>query len=123
MRFELINLADPSRFVRVNLWNWQPTVEIIRHLGVLDENRLQRMRVNQQHVRVNADEAHTIADTLRRKVCAELTPGQRVTPDLRITSESADFDWEHPEEECSASYEWLQQFVEFCRNSQGFEVN
>lgn len=125
MRFELVNLADQSTAVRVNLWNWQPTVELIRHLGMIDDDRLKKMRSNACHVRVSAEEAHAIGEKLRREVCARMQPGQRVTHDLRIMSESdgGEFEWENPESNYCATYEWLQKFVDFCRISQGFEVN
>lgn len=125
MGFELVDLGDPTHSVEVNAWNWRPTLEILRALGMLTPDRLEILGFN-GGAEVTAAEASAIAQRLRTEVLPNLQPQGRVLYDLTITAapddgtfhRAPDTQWQN----YSASAEWLATFAEFCATCQGFAV-
>ena len=80
--------------------------------------------------KVDEAKALLIAEVVMRKLLT-MNPGERTLADLSVSNEpkqpvvfspdmkSDDVD---QNELYSATYEWLETFVEFCRSSKGFEV-
>lgn len=116
--------------IKINAWNWRPTILLLHNAGLIDEKQHELMGCNGCGGKVDSDTANRIADFLNRFL-AKMTPGQRLRADLTITSgpkkrvvftpssKVEDFD---AVEIYSATYAWLVMFRDFCRTSAGFEV-
>lgn len=122
MAFIITDIADESKEMVVNAWNWAPTAELIRSLSVLDAHRSETLRYNLA-TEVSADEAKMIGVFIRDEVLVELKPAQRITLDLTVTEEPddgtlhrEDFAWNY-----SGTFDWLKRFSEFCLASHGFK--
>jgi hypothetical protein len=117
--------------LRVNAWNWRPTIALLRHANLIDEQQHELMGRNGCGGGVNSATANTIARFLNQQL-EGMTPGQRLRADLTITGEpkklavfTPDMKVEDidPVELYSATYEWLVMFRDFCRTSAGFKVS
>ena len=129
MSFILVDYEDDKHEVKINAWNWRPTLEIIRTFNLFDEEKLEMLGCNGVGASVTTEEAHEIGQRLRDNILPTLKPGERILHDLTITSEPRephDFTRSYPPEESlkiySARYEWLKTFSEFCLSSKGFKV-
>ena len=117
--------------LKVNAWNWRPTIALLRHANLIDEEQHELMGCNGSSGELSSETAGSVADFLDQYL-AQRTPGQRLRADLTVTeqpkklavftpdSKAKDFD---AVEIYSATYEWLVTFQNFCRSSQGFRVS
>ena len=117
--------------IKVNGWNWRPTIVLLLRANLIDEQQHELLGSNGSGGAVNSKTAVEIADFMDQHL-AKMSPGQRLRGDLTITSEPQkravftpnsrveDFD---AVELYSATYEWLVMFRDFCRTSQGFKVS
>lgn len=125
MGFVITDLADDNKVLFVNFWNWRPTVELIKRMGVVDSDRAELLHMQCAGTAVSESEARKIAQGLRSDVLTALHGGDRVRLDLSVTSEpdvgvfhrGADFDRNY-----SASLDWLTRFAQFCSECRGFSV-
>jgi hypothetical protein len=109
--------------VKINAWNWVPTLMILDRNRVLLAEQLQRMRYNGAGGSAGADDARRIS-TFLDTFLLKLQPGQRVLWDGSLTSEPDTFEVhrDDPTKNYSATYDWLVRFRDFCRLSEGFDV-
>jgi hypothetical protein len=117
--------------LRVNAWNWRPTIALLRHANLIDEQQHELMGCNGCSGGVTSEIANSIAYFLDEQL-KHMTPGQRLRADLTATNEPKrmviftpgmkveDID---AAEIYSATYEWLVIFRDFCRTSAGFKVS
>jgi hypothetical protein len=116
--------------IKINAWNWRPTLELLREAGLIDDDLYERMGTHGREARVDADMACRIAAFLDRRL-GLMKPGERIRADLTTTDKPKkqvvfapgikveDID---AVDLYSATYEWLLTFQDFCRRSGGFEV-
>jgi hypothetical protein len=125
MGFIITDLADDKKTLPVNFWNWHPTVELVRSIGVVDAERVELMHQQCVGVTVTETEARQIARGLQRGVLAGLRAGERVRLDLSTTSEPDDGTMHRgadADKNYSATSEWLTKFAQFCSECRGFRV-
>jgi hypothetical protein len=117
--------------IKINAWNWRPTIALLRHANLVDELQHELMGCNGCGGKVNFETAKKIADFLDQYL-AQMTPGQRVRADLTVTGKPKKLAVFTPDakvedidaiEVYSATYDWLVMFRDFCRTSGGFEVS
>ena len=126
MSFTLIDLGSEKFEFRANVWNWKPTVEIIKSFDIVDEGKLRQMNYNATGATFSQDEALTIGARIRDEILPKLEPNKRIFADLSVTDapddgtlhKDADEQWKN----YSASHDWLKDFSEFCLKSKGFQV-
>lgn len=116
--------------LKVNAWNWRPTLELLFAAGVITEDEHELLGCQGCGARVDAEKAGRIADAVTRKLDS-MNPGQRMLADLSVSSEpkqravfspglnDKDID---TNELSSTTFEWLHTFVRFCERSGGFKV-
>jgi hypothetical protein len=68
----------------VNVWNWRPTLELIRSAELIDEENYERMSGNDGDGQVDAQTAWKIADLIDLTL-SKMKPGDRLLRDLSIT--------------------------------------
>jgi hypothetical protein len=116
--------------IKINAWNWRPTLELLRDAEIIDDDLFERMGTHGCKAEVDADMASRIADYIGARVLA-MKPEQRVLADLTVTDRpkrpliitpDTKIDQIDAIDVYSASYEWLVTFRDFSRNSGGFEV-
>lgn len=127
MSFTFIDAGSPNNEIRTNVWNWKPTLEIIRELDVIGEMAVRQMQYNATGFQVGADEAGMIANGIRSKYLSRMKPQDRVRMDLSITNEPDDGtlyrgDDSQAWKNYGATYDWLEEFSNFCLKSQGFQI-
>lgn len=117
--------------VKINAWNWRPTLMLLLNAHLIDEDLYERMGVNGAGGGVDLQAAERIANFLGEQL-EVMKPGQRFRSDLKITAEPPkpsvfapgtkveDID---AVELYSATYEWLVMFRDFCRTCGGFKVS
>lgn len=116
--------------LQVNAWEWRPTLELLRATNVINEDDYERMGAQGCGGKVDAELATRITGVVAHKL-ANMNPGERLLADLSLSAEHKKLVVFAPNSRVddidvvnlySARYEWLETFVEFCRNSGGFEV-
>lgn len=127
MSFTITDTGSPNNEVRTSVWNWKPTLEIIRDIGAVDEPRLKQMQYNATGTSVSQDEAQMIGAGVRGKYLSKLAPNQRIRLDLSITDEPDDGTFYSGDDKeawknYGATYAWLEEFAAFCLNCKGFQV-
>jgi hypothetical protein len=125
MGFIITDLADDKKALPVNFWNWHPTVELVKSLGVVDSKRIELMHQQCVGTVVTQEEARCIAQGLQRGILARLQAGERVRLDLSTTSEPDDgtlHRGDAADKNYSATSEWLGRFAQFCSECHGFQV-
>lgn len=126
MSFTLMDLSSENFEFRANVWNWKPTLEIIRSFDVISEGTLRQMNYNATGVKLTKEEAHLIGEKIRDEILPRLAPNKRIFADLSITDKPDDGTLYKDEDDqwknYSASYDWLKDFSDFCLNSKGFQV-
>ncbi len=126
MSFTLMDLGSESFEFRANVWNWKPTLEIIKSLDFLSESKIRQMTYNATGVKLDIEEAHLIGQKIRDEFLPKLAPNKRIFMDLTITDAPDDGTLYKDEDEqwknYSAGYEWLKEFSDFCLASKGFQV-
>jgi len=117
--------------IMINAWNWRPTLELLRHAKLIDDDLYERMGTHGREARVDAQTARRIADFIDLRLRG-MKPEQRILADLTITDRpkrgvvftpDTHIDEIDSVDLYSASYEWLLQFRDFSRASGGFEVS
>ena len=129
-RMSFILVPNHGEDIKINAWNWRPTILLLRHASLIDEQQYELLGHAGRGGTLDAGTAAKIADFMDLHL-AKMSPGQRLRGDLTITSEPKkraiftpnskveDFD---AVEVYSATYEWLVRFRDFCRTSLGFSV-
>ncbi|CAN5470381.1 hypothetical protein BH18ACI1_BH18ACI1_04330 [soil metagenome] len=126
MSFTLMDLGSENFEFRANIWNWKPTLEIIKSFDLIDEGKLRQMNYNATGAKFSKEEAHLVGEKIRDEILPELEPNKRIFMDLSVTDNPDDGTLYRDEDEqwknYSTDYEWLKEFSEFCLNSKGFQV-
>jgi len=113
--------------LKVNAWNWRPTVEFLRVEGIIDDNMAERMTCHGLYADVGVDLARCIGAAVARRL-QSMRPGDRIRGDLSVTDapkKLAEFHKPETIDEVdlySANYEWLVEFKDFCESCGGFKV-
>lgn len=116
--------------VKINAWNWRPTLELLRNANLIDDDLYERMGTFSRKAVVDADTAVRIADFLDvrlgtmkvgDRICTDLTVTDKPKKRLLITPDTQP-DQIDVVDTYSATYEWLIRFRDFARSSGGFEV-
>ena len=122
MGWRMHDLANRENTLKVNAWIWRPTLEILKTLDILDEDRLERMQSN-VIVTITPEEAHAIADELESRFLSRMNSDERVRLDLTLTDEPDDIQLHDDDlKNYGATQDWVQRFVDFCRSCSGFEI-
>ena len=123
MGFIITDNKDESKEISTNAWNWGPTVELLKKMDILDEERLELIRFN-CGTEVTTEEAHKIGTFIREKILSRLEQNERVMLDMTVTDEPDDGTFHRDDlgKNYSASYDWLKKFSDFCMESSGFTV-
>ncbi len=126
MSFTLMDLGAESFEFRANVWNWKPTLEIIKSFDIVDEGKIRQMNYNATGAKFSAEEAHQIGAKIRDEILPKLVPNKRIFADLSLTDAPDDGTLYKDDDEqwknYSASHDWLKDFAEFCLKSKGFQV-
>ncbi len=126
MSFTLMDLGSQSYEFRSNVWNWKPTLEIIKSFDIVDEGKLRQMSNNATGAKFSMEEAHSIGMRIQAEILPKLEPNKRIFADLSITDTPDDGtlykDGDEQWKNYSANYNTLRDFAEFCLNSKGFQV-
>ncbi len=121
-----MDLGSENFEFRANIWNWKPTLEIIKSFDLIDEGKLRQMNYNATGAKFSKEEAHLVGEKIRDEILPELEPNKRIFMDLSVTDNPDDGTLYRDEDEqwknYSTDYEWLKEFSEFCLNSKGFQV-
>lgn len=116
--------------IQINAWNWRPTLDLLLAADVIAKDDHERMGGQGLGGRVDEAKALLIAEFLNRKL-RTMNPGERLLADLSISKKPKQLvvftpgmkaDDVESNDLYSATYEWLETFVRFCRSSKGFEV-
>ena len=128
MSFILVPMRGDD--VQVNAWNWRPTLALLLRESLISQELYERMGAQGAGGEVDAGLAERIAEAIDQRL-KEMKPGMRMRADLSVTKRPKskwiiephtrpdDLD---ANDIYSATYEWLEEFAEFCRRSGGFEV-
>lgn len=125
MSFTLADQGAMNNELIANVWNWKPTLEIIRSFNVIDDSQIRQMQVNASGSVIDEDIARELGALVRERFLAKMQPGQRVRLDLSVTDERDDGTFHRGADEAKnygATYEFLQDFCDFCAGSKGFRV-
>jgi len=126
MSFTLIDLGSEKFEFHANIWNWKPTVEIIKSFDIVDEGKLRQMHYNATGATFSREEAQTIGERIRDEILPKLKPNERIYADLSVTDAPDDGTLYKDDDEqwknYSTSHDWLKDFSEFCLKSKGFQV-
>jgi len=125
-----ILVPNQGEDIKVNAWNWRPTVEFLRAENVITNDHAELLGGNGCGASVDAALALKMAAALDNKLSI-MKPGDRIRADLTVTSipkvpqvfapdsKPGDIDVTNL---YSATYEWLIIFKDFCKRCNGFEV-
>ena len=117
--------------VKVNAWNWRPTLVLLRRANLINEETHERLGIHGGGGHVDAHTCGRITDFLEGRL-KSMQPGQRIRADLTVADKpkkqivftpgmkTDDIDGN---ELYSATYEWLVMFKDFCKISEGFKVS
>jgi len=126
-----ILLPSKGDDVKVNAWNWRPTIQLLRDANLIDERQHELMSFNGGGGAVSSDTANEIAEFLEQRL-SQMIPGQRIRSDLTVSGDPKEKVVFTPSTKVedidavdlySATYEWLVMFRDFCRASGGFKVS
>ena len=126
MSFTLMDLGSEGFEFRSNVWNWKPTLEIIKSFDIIDEGKLRQMSYNATGAKFSSEEAHSIGERIESEILPKLEPNKRIFADLSITDTPDDGtlhkDGDEQWKNYSTNYVLLKDFAEFCLKSKGFQV-
>ena len=126
MSFTLMDLGSEAFEFRSNVWNWKPTLEIIKSFDIIDEGKLRQMSYNATGAKFSIEEAHRIGERIQTEILPKLEPNKRIFADLSITDTPDDGtlhkDGDEQWKNYSTNYNLLKDFSEFCLKSKGFQV-
>ena len=102
---------------------------LLREVNALSNEDYERMGAHGCGGIVDKAKAEQIADVVTQKL-RSMKPGERMRANLSVTNETKRpavistnaIDNIDVDELYSATYEWLEVFVQFCRTSGGFKV-
>ncbi len=130
MGYDLYGNNNDSYF-RASIWSWQPIMEMIEKSNVLPPNVLQGMQYNDGQI-VKEHEAHSLADKLEQMldgvgdkmeyVSWTENPMTEVVSRLvgALQASGAHIEPSAPMHSTTAAH--VREFIEFCRQSGGFQV-
>ena len=116
--------------VTVNGWNWRPTLALLLAANVITKDDHERMGVQGCSGKVDAEKATLIGGVVEQQLM-RMNPGERMLANLSVSHIPKKLSVFEPNmspqdidvnELYSTTYEWLETFAKFCRNSGGFEV-
>ena len=116
--------------LKINAWNWRPTLILLQEEKLIDDDLYERMGANGCGAEINAETASRIARLLDSRLSV-MKPGERIKANLKTTDEpkkrvvftpTTDVNDIDAVDLYSATYEWLLEFRDFCRDCGGFEV-
>ena len=116
--------------LKVNAWNWRPTLELLLALNTITEKEHEQMGANGCGGKVDGEKASRIGGVVYEKL-KDMKPKERLRANLSVTDEPKKLTVFSPgmnanevdvNELYSASFEWLETFAKFCETSGGFEV-
>jgi hypothetical protein len=84
MPMSFILVPKNGEEIKINAWNWRPTLELLRGAEIIDDDLFERMGTHGFKAEVDADMASRIADYIGARVLA-MKPEQRVLADLTVT--------------------------------------
>lgn len=118
------DLENEEKFLKINWWNWRPTIEIIRTSDLIDNDRLELMGFSGGGPKITEEESRKLAVYFENNVLSQLKPGERVLYDFSITDKPDDGTFYRDEQmlNYSATYEWLSEFTDFLKECKGFTV-
>jgi hypothetical protein len=127
MSFTFTDSGSPNNEVRTNVWNWKPTLEIIRDLDVINDMGVKQLQYNATGFTVSQDEALMLGNGIKSRYLSKMTPKSRVRTDLSITDEPDDGtlyrgDDSEAWKNYGATYGWLEEFSDFCLKCKGFQI-
>lgn len=126
MSFTLMDMGAENYEFRANVWNWKPTLEIIKSFDIISDGKLRQMEYNATGVKITKEEAQEIGEKIRDEILPKLEPNKRMYADLSITDDPDDKTLYKDEDDqwknYSASHDWLKDFSDFCLKSKGFQV-
>lgn len=126
MSFTLMDLGSENFELSANIWSWKPTLEIIKNLDILSDGKLRQMEYAATGVKIELEDAHHIGRKIQTDILPRLVPNKRMFMDGSVTDAPDDGTIYQDDDEkwknYSASYEWLQEFSDFCLKSKGFQV-
>ena len=76
MSFTLMDLSSENFEFRANVWNWKPTLEIIKSFDIMSDGKLRQMEYNATGVSISKEEAHEIGEKIRDENSAEVRAEQ-----------------------------------------------
>lgn len=126
MSFTLIDLGAENYEFSANVWNWKPTLEIIKSFDILSEGKIKQMNYNATGVKIEREDAHLIGEKIRDEILPRLAPNKRIFMDLSVTDAPDDGTLYKDEDEqwknYSVNHDWLKEFSDYCLRSKGFQV-
>ncbi len=126
MSFTLTDLGSENFEFNANVWNWKAALELIRSLDIIGDGEMRQMNYNATGVKITMEQAHEIGTRIRDEVMPKLAPNKRMYSDLSITDAPDDMtlhrDGDEQWKNYSVSYDWLQEFSDFCLKSKGFQI-
>lgn len=117
----LVDLGNEQHDVMVNNAGWRSTVEVMRPLGILDDERLQRLQTAPFGERVTQEEAQAIGNTLvTGPLSAVNWIGDVYPPPGYWKTALGKNVWDYDQ----ATYwpAWLRAFAGFCLTCKGFII-
>ena len=88
---------------------------------VVDQETYERMSMNFCGAEVDAQKTNQIDDVIE-KLLSKMGPGERMLDDFSLTKEPKSYD-SMTDGTISTDYEWLEEFCDYCRTSNGFKVS
>ncbi len=126
MSFTLIDMGTENYEMQASVWQWKAALEVIKSLDILGEGAVRQMNYAGTGVKISIDDAHLLAERLRKEILPKLDGGKRIFADLSITDAKDDMtlhrDGDEQWKNYSVSQEWLTEFADFCDRSKGFQV-
>ncbi len=116
--------------LRVNGWNWRPTLLLLHSENLIAGEYYVLLGTNGCGATMDANLALRAAKAVEHKP-STMRAGQRMLADLTVVpgregpltfSPGTKIEEIDSNDLYSATYEWLQMFVDFCRTSGGFKV-
>jgi len=126
MSYVLVDLVDPVNEFPTSVWNWKAAVEVITHLGVIDQFTARKMVLNGSGVKISMEDAHEIGLKLRAEILPKLKTNKRIFADLSITDSPDDGTFHEHGADSWKNYSvgavWVEDFSDFVLRSKGFQV-
>ena len=114
----LVDLGDDQHSVMVSNAGWRDTLALVRHFGVLDEDRVQRLESAWLGQELTALEARAIGEALMAGPLAAIDWSNNVYPPVGFWFDPNKHPWQYD----VATYwpSWLRAFAGFCHMCCGF---